>query len=325
MIDWNTIDEFHRIYYGCPEQTIYNTQWLGVTAQKYPGDLWIYQEIITELRPDFIIETGTYWGGSALFLASICDLLGRGRVITVDTVPMAESQVTRPAHARITYLTGSSIDAAVVEEIRSLVAGAETVMVILDSDHSREHVINELKIYSGLVTQGSYLIVEDTNINGHPVLAEFGPGPMEAVELFLSTSADFLPDRSREKFLVTANPKGFLRRVEAGGAQARLLEAEERARDLERRARDLERRARDLELRLAEADALAQARDGLVEDRALQVALLEERLEAESAARNEAVEAHRQLRDVHESVQASASWGLTAPLRSLKRLLTGRH
>ncbi len=85
-------------------------------------------------------------------------------------------------------------------------------MVILDSDHSRDHVLRELELYSPLVTPGCYLVVEDTNVNGHPVSPEFGPGPMEAVEAFLETTNDFEVDRSREKLLLTFNPSGYLRR-----------------------------------------------------------------------------------------------------------------
>jgi len=85
-------------------------------------------------------------------------------------------------------------------------------MVILDSDHSKGHVLSELKIYSKFVTKGSYIIVEDTNINNHPVFPDFGPGPMEAVEEFLKENKDFSVDRSREKFYLTFNPKGFLQK-----------------------------------------------------------------------------------------------------------------
>ncbi len=86
-------------------------------------------------------------------------------------------------------------------------------MIILDSDHSRENVTRELVAYSPLVTQGSYLIVEDTNVNGHPVLPDFGAGPMEAVEAFLAAHPTFEVDERREKFLMTFNPRGFLRRT----------------------------------------------------------------------------------------------------------------
>jgi cephalosporin hydroxylase len=86
------------------------------------------------------------------------------------------------------------------------------VLVILDSDHSREHVLDELRLYAGLVTPGSYLVVEDTNVNGHPVFAEHGPGPMEALEAFLAETDEFEVDATREKFFLTFNPRGFLRK-----------------------------------------------------------------------------------------------------------------
>jgi cephalosporin hydroxylase len=180
-----------------------------VPAQKCPLDLWTYQEIIYETRPDIIVECGTANGGGALFLASICDLVRNGRVITVDT---KESNV-RPRHERITYLTGSTVDEETVGRIRRTITGADKVMVILDSDHTKNHVRKELRLYSDLVTVGNYLIVEDTNINGHPVLKSFGPGPMEAVQEFLAENEDFIIDKSREKFFMTFNPEGYLKRV----------------------------------------------------------------------------------------------------------------
>jgi len=227
MSDQDAVDAFHRIYYEAPERTIYNTHWLGVAAQKYPTDLWVYQEIVFELRPDFIVETGTYWGGSTLFLASVCDLVGHGHVISIDIRPIAESRVTCPAHPRITYMEGSSISPQVVERVRDTISDAATVMVILDSDHGREHVLNELKVWADIVTDGSYLIVEDSNVNGHPVAPAFGPGPMEAIELFCTVNTDFAPDRSREKFFLTANPKGYLKKTRGSALEGRLLAAEE--------------------------------------------------------------------------------------------------
>ena len=156
-----------------------------------------------------IIETGTESGGSALYLACVCDLVQKGRVITVDI----EDREGRPRHPRIQYLLGSSTAEEVVAQVRGQVGDRDTVMVILDSDHTRDHVLRELRLYSGLVTPGSYLIVEDTNVNGHPVYPEFGPGPMEAVDVFLEENRQFVVDKSREKFYMTFNPKGYLRRV----------------------------------------------------------------------------------------------------------------
>ena len=206
----NIVDEFHELYYYSYNWggTWDNTFWLGILTRKCPLDLWIYQEIIFEVKPDVMIECGTANGGSALFLASMCDLVNNGKVITIDI----EDKEGRPTHKRIKYLLGSSTSIEVVEQVRKLISDKDKVMVILDSDHSKGHVLSELKIYSKFVTKGSYIIVEDTNINGHPVFLDFGPGPMEAVEEFLKENKDFSVDRSREKFYLTFNPKGFLQK-----------------------------------------------------------------------------------------------------------------
>lgn len=203
------VDEYHKLYHSSHIRTWCNTFWLGVPALKCPLDLWIYQEIIHERCPDLIIETGTANGGSTLFLASICDLVNNGRILTIDL----EEREGRPRHKRITYLCGSSTAPDVVEKVVNLKHAHDEVMVILDSDHSRDHVLSELRIYSRFVTTDNYLIVEDTDINGHPVLPDFGPGPMEAVDLFLNETQDFIVDQEREKFFLTFNPRGYLRKI----------------------------------------------------------------------------------------------------------------
>jgi cephalosporin hydroxylase len=134
--------------------------------------------------------------------------LDEGHIVTVDL----QADPHRPEHSRITYLQGSSTAENIVGEIKKIAEDDSPVMVILDSDHSREHVLQELRLYSGIVTAGSYLIVEDTNINGHPVLELHGAGPMEAVETFLSETNEFAPDHEREKFFLTFNPKGYLKK-----------------------------------------------------------------------------------------------------------------
>jgi cephalosporin hydroxylase len=204
-------DRFHKLYYEAANfgKSWENTLWLGVANHKCPLDLWVYQEIIYELKPEVIIETGTYHGGSALFLASICDLVDEGEVLSIDI----EEKGDRPAHKRVRYLLGSSTSCEVIDKVKRLIEGKAKVMVILDSDHSKDHVLSELKIYSQFVTKGSYLIVEDTNLNGHPVEPEFGPGPMEAVEEFLKENTVFTIDKGREKFYLTFNPNGYLRKI----------------------------------------------------------------------------------------------------------------
>ena len=204
------IDDFHRLYYETGEAggTWKDTRFLGVTTWKVPLDLWVYQELLWELRPGLIVETGTAHGGSALYLATLCETIGRGQVVSVDIGHWPD----RPAHPRLTYLTASSTDPEVVAEVAERARNAGTVLVVLDSDHSRDHVLAELRAYAPLVTSGSYLVVEDTNVNGHPVYEAFGPGPMEAVQDFLKERDDFEVDRSREKFLLTFNPGGWLRK-----------------------------------------------------------------------------------------------------------------
>lgn len=204
-------DAFHRLYYdhAVGGGTWDNTTWLGVNVQKCPLDLWVYQEIMTELRPSLIIESGTGLGGSAHYLATVCDALDCGRIVTIDS----KWRPGRPTHKRITYLDGSSVDPATLEDIRSLVRHDDVVLVILDALHRCEHVLAECRAYAPFVTRGSYLIVEDTNLNGHPVAADYGPGPAEAVALFLAEHPDFIVDRARERLLMTFNPGGYLRRI----------------------------------------------------------------------------------------------------------------
>jgi cephalosporin hydroxylase len=199
---------FHRAYYDARE-VWQDSSWLGVTALKTPQDLWVYQEILVETRPDVIVETGTFRGGSALYLATVCDALDHGRIISVDL----KLRDGLPSHPRIEYLGGSSIDAEVLREVRSRIGDRERVMVLLDSDHTREHVLGELRAYGPLVSEGCYLVVEDTNINGHPVFPYWGPGPMEALDAYLADGAPFAIESGREKFLLSFNPHGFLRRT----------------------------------------------------------------------------------------------------------------
>jgi len=203
------IDVFHQIYYGHFDRTIKDTHWMGVPLLKCPLDLWIYQELLFELKPDLIIETGTFFGGSALYLANLMDLLGKGGIITIDV----NENDQRPQHERITYITGSSTDPEIADRVSNRARKKQTVMAILDSDHSRDHVLDEMRIYSELVTPGSYLVVEDTNINGHPVRPGWGEGPMEAVDKFMDGNTSYVIDASKEKYFVTMNPKGYLKRI----------------------------------------------------------------------------------------------------------------
>lgn len=201
--------DFHLAYYdGWSERRTLDLSWFGYRAIKCPMDLWIYQEIIYETEPEVIVETGTHGGGSALFLAHMCDLANRGRVISVDIVDWPDL----PVHPRIQYVVGSSVLPELVAHVAEACQGKRT-MIILDSDHKKPHVLEELKAYSALVTPGCYLIVEDTNVNGHPAFPQHGEGPMEALDEFLAGNSDFAIDQARERFLLTMNPRGYLRRL----------------------------------------------------------------------------------------------------------------
>jgi len=202
-------DQFHRLYYHRKPHTWERTWYRGHRIVKYPCDLWIYQTIIEELKPGLIIETGTRFGGSALWLGDQLDYHGHGRVVSIDI----EEAAKRPPHDRVTYLVGSSSSADIGDQVRAMLPNdGSPVLAILDSDHSRDHVLDELRLFGPLITPGSYLIVEDTNINGRPVYPEFGPGPAEAIEDYLAETNEYVVDHGREVFYMSMHPGGFLRR-----------------------------------------------------------------------------------------------------------------
>jgi cephalosporin hydroxylase len=207
----DVVERFHILFYDAGQLggTWADTFWLGVKTSKNPLDLWMYQEILYEVKPDVIVECGTYRGGSAFFFASVFDLLGHGQVVTIDV----ETYSNRPAHPRISYLLGSSTSSDTVGRVEDMLRGKSKVLVILDSDHHKEHVLQEMNIYSRFVSKGSYMVVEDTNTNGHPVYSDFGPGPMAAVGEFMKRNHGFIIDKSREKYLLTFYPNGWLKKI----------------------------------------------------------------------------------------------------------------
>lgn len=202
-------DQFHRLYYHVSARTWKDTHYRGTLTYKCPTDMWVYQELIDTLRPGLVIETGTFRGGSAAFIADRLEIAGHGQVVTIDV----DVQPDRPQHARLTYLTGSSVDPEIVADVAGRIVPGSPVLVILDSDHSQAHVAAELVAYAPLVTVGSYLIVEDTNVNGHPAAPDHGPGPWEAAQEFLASGAGFEVDERCERYYLTQNPSGFLRKV----------------------------------------------------------------------------------------------------------------
>jgi len=209
-IDENQVIEmFHTLYYSKRQQTWENTRWLGTSILKCPLDLWVYQEMFYSLQPDLIVETGTFKGASANYYATLCEIIGKGKVVTIDV----EDRSPYPQHERLSYISGSGTNPKIVEQVKAMIPQDGVVVVILDSDHSRDHVYQELKTYSEIVSPGSYFIVEDTNVNGHPIRHDFGPGPWEAVEDFLKEDKRFRLELSKEKFMMTQNPHGFLKKM----------------------------------------------------------------------------------------------------------------
>ncbi len=202
----------------------YNFSWLGRPIIQYPQDIVAAQELIWSVKPDLIIETGIAHGGSIMLSASILELIGgKGRVVGIDIDIRKHNRRAIEAHRmmkRITMIEGSSTSPEVINKVRRIVKGKKKVMVFLDSNHTHEHVLHELELYSPLVTKGSYLVVWDTVIKNLPDSLhadrpwDHGHNPGTAVEKFLKGNKKFAIDRDIEnKLLITVAPGGFLKRV----------------------------------------------------------------------------------------------------------------
>jgi cephalosporin hydroxylase len=185
------------------------TTWLGKTIATVPTDLVAYQELIASVRPDWIVEVGTGDGARTFFLASMCDLIGHGRVLSVDE-GLAEDL---PLHERIVYVDGKPDNEATITRIRSQIDENGQTMVVLGSRTTAEATRRLFELYAPLVSVGSYAIVTDTIVNGNPVWTGFGPGPNEAVNTLLLRHGEFFADPDPERFGLTFNPGGFLKRT----------------------------------------------------------------------------------------------------------------
>ena len=187
-----------------------DTSWLGRPVHNAATDLVVYQEILAEVRPDWIIETGTDDGGRAAFLASICDLLDHGRVISL--APGRRAGL--PEHPRITYVNGEAAHLpGMVEQVRGMVGPDPRALVILGTRGKRDRTRREFEAYAPLVPVGSYVVIEHTVLNGFPVDASFGEGPHEAMRRIMNLHGEFLADSEREKHGLTFNAGGFLKRI----------------------------------------------------------------------------------------------------------------
>jgi len=203
----------------------YNFTWMGRPIIQYPQDIVIMQELIWEIKPDLIIETGIAHGGSLIFYASIMELIGKGKVVGVDIDIREHNRLEiekHPMFKRISMIQGSSIDPATIEAVEKETVGAGTVMVCLDSNHSHDHVLSELELYSRFVSVGSYLVVFDTIVEYLPedclsaVKRPWGVGdnPLTAVEKFLETNKNFVIDESIDnKILISVAPRGYLKKI----------------------------------------------------------------------------------------------------------------
>ena len=206
--------EFMRLFHELPMWEMLSFH--GVRIIKNPLDLWMLQQIAWEVKPDYVVETGTWQGGSALWWAQTLDGIGleQSRVLTVDiqdlTLGASKDSLWKKY---VTFTLGSSTDPKVVAGFLERVKG-KRVIVNLDSDHSMQHVLKELNMYAPMVSKGSYIAVEDTHLDGVPTHPESGPGPMAAVRQFLKDGGakDFEQDFSREAFVMTSYPGGWLRR-----------------------------------------------------------------------------------------------------------------
>jgi len=199
----------------------YNFTWLGRPIIQYPQDIVAMQEIIWQVQPELIIETGIAHGGSLILYASVLELIGRGEVLGIDIDIRSHNREAIEAHPlakRISMLEGSSIEPGIVDSVRTAAQGKTPVLVVLDSNHSHEHVAAELELYSPLVTKGIYLVVFDTVVEDLP--AGFAHGrpwdkgnnPKTAVWQFLKSNERFVIDKEMEhKLLVTVAPDGYLK------------------------------------------------------------------------------------------------------------------
>jgi cephalosporin hydroxylase len=200
----------------------YNFSWMGRPIIKFPNDIVILQEIIWNIKPDFIVETGIAHGGSIIFSASMLELIGHGEVIAVDIdirKHNREEIEKHPMFKRITMIEGSSIDPEIVRGIAERVKGKK-VLVCLDSLHTHQHVLAELNAYAGMVSLGSYIVCPDTFIELFPKGYydnrpwDVGDNPMTAVREFLKVNESFAIDTDIDnKLMITEGFDGYLKRI----------------------------------------------------------------------------------------------------------------
>lgn len=207
---------------SCRQKYSYRFNWMGRPIIQYPQDIVMMQEIIWQVKPDLIIETGIAHGGSLVFYASMLELLNSDGLvlgIDIDIRPSNRQKIEEhPMFKRIQMIEGSSTDSKVREQVEAIARNKKMIMVILDSNHSHQHVLKEMELYSPLVSKGSYLVVMDTVVEDLP--ADFfpdrpwgqGDNPRTAVKAFLKNNRRFMIDREIEACLmITVAPDGYLK------------------------------------------------------------------------------------------------------------------
>lgn len=206
-------DRFTRIW-ATSQETWFQNTFMGVQTLQNPFDVWVTLEILWAVKPDVVLETGTFQGGSALLWAMFLEQVDPdARVVTIDIKSVAQAaRRHKLAIEKVDFLVGSSTAPEIVEDVKRRTEG-KRVLAILDSLHHGDHVYDELVAYADLIPVGSYIIVQDGAVCGHPVDVPPCPGPYEAVERFLAVDDRFVAVRQHERHMVTANPMGFLKRV----------------------------------------------------------------------------------------------------------------
>lgn len=203
----------------------YNFTWMGRPIIQYPQDMIAMQEIIWDIKPDLIIETGIAHGGSLIFYASLLELIGKGEIVGVDIDIRDHNRKeieSHPMFKRIKMIQGSSIDPAIVAEVAKHTKDKKTILVTLDSNHTHDHVLAELKMYSPFVSLNSYLVVYDTiveklpedNLSGDVRPWGIGDNPWTALNTFVGENPQFEIDQSiNNKLLISVAPDGYLKRI----------------------------------------------------------------------------------------------------------------
>jgi len=202
----------------------YNFAWMGRPIIKFPSDMIVQQEIMWKLKPDLIIETGIAHGGSIIFSSSMMEMMGiKGEVVAVDIDIRKHNRKyieDHPMYKRITMYEGSSVDSEIIEKVKKHTKDKKCIMVILDSLHTHEHVLEELRAYAPLVTKGSYCILPDTFIEFFPKGYfsknrpwDKGNNPYTAMKAYLRETNDFIIDKSTSnKAMITETIDGYLKK-----------------------------------------------------------------------------------------------------------------